>query len=259
MEERRVPVRGDMFAASITQEGAGPPLLFLHSLPVIGADAPGLQRLAARYTVIAPQHPGFGASSGIEHVDDILDLAGYYLDLLDELGIESLPVVGHGFGGMIALEMAAMDRHRVPRLVLVSPIGLWLEQTPSPDPFTLSSRALAEHIFVDPERAKGYLPERGALPSSEEVVQFTQAQASLGKFIWPLPDKGLRKRIHRVKAPALILWGDRDRLNPPAYGEAFRALLPNARLDLIPDASSMLIVENPDAFADATLSFLSQS
>lgn len=258
MEEQRVSVRGGMFEAQVFIEGSGPPLLFLHSVPVLRPDAPGLRRLAERYTVYAPMHPGFAGSSGIEHLDDILDVAGYCYDLLDELRIESAPVVGHAFGGMIAAEMAALCSHRISRLVLVAPLGLWLEETPSPDPFTMGVSGFAAHAFNEPgsDPARPYVPAAGSPQSGELMVERTKSLASLGKYIWPLPDKGLKKRMHRIKAPTLLLWGESDRLVPPAYGRAFESRMADARLEMVPGGSHMLIVEQPDAFADATLAFL---
>src|SRR5690349_478527 len=113
MQERQLSVRDGLFEAQLSSDGSGPPLLFLHSMPIIRADAPGLGRLAERYAVNAPLHPGFGASTGIDELDDIRDLATYYFDFLDALAIESIPVIGHGLGGMIAAEMAAMCPHRL--------------------------------------------------------------------------------------------------------------------------------------------------
>lgn len=258
MQERKLSVRDGMFEAQVFSEGSGPPLLFLHSVPVIRPDAPALQRLSERYTVYAPLHPGFGESTGIEQIDDILDLATYYYDFLDAAGIDVAPVIGHGFGGMIAAEMAAMCQHRIPRLVLAAPFGLWMEEAPSPDPFTMGVSGFGAHIFIDPESevAQHYLPPPGAPPSGDLMVERTKSLASLGKFIWPLPDKGLKKRIHRIAAPTLVLWGAQDRLNPPAYGQAFQSRLRDATLQTVPDAGHMLIVEQPDAFADAALAFL---
>jgi pimeloyl-ACP methyl ester carboxylesterase len=77
----------------------------------------------------------------------------------------------------------------------------------------------------------------------------------MGKFVWPIPDKGLRRRLHRVAAPTLLLWGDADRVNPVAYGEAWRERLAKAELRLVP-GGHMVPHESPDATAAAALEFL---
>ena len=130
MEERTVTVRDGLFETKLRTGGSGEPLLFLHGAGGLRGWDPFLAELARRYTVYAPAHPGFESSSGLEHVDDVVDLVVYYNDLLDALGIESLHVVGHSMGGMIAAELAALSPHRVQRLVLANALGLWLDKHP---------------------------------------------------------------------------------------------------------------------------------
>lgn len=79
------------------------------------------------------------------------------------------------------------------------------------------------------------------------------------KLLWPLPDRGLRRRIHRLTSPTLILWGEQDRLMPPAYGEAFRDKIRGARLQLIPGAGHLADLEQPEAVATAILEFLEKA
>ena len=104
--------------------GSGAPLLFLHGAggPMIGA--PFLDELAKHFTVYAPAHPGFGAGEGIEHLDDIIDFALYYLDFLDELQIDNPHIVGHSMGGMLAARFALLYPDATERLVLYNQIGL---------------------------------------------------------------------------------------------------------------------------------------
>src|SRR5581483_10015488 len=114
-------------------KGAGDPLVFLHG----GAGLPEwpswLDTLAERFLVLAPQHPGFGESTGLEHLDGFLDLTLYYLDLFDALDLRRPVLIGHSFGGNIAAEIAAINPERVERLVLIAPTGLWQDEDPIPD------------------------------------------------------------------------------------------------------------------------------
>jgi pimeloyl-ACP methyl ester carboxylesterase len=137
MERRSVSVRGGMFQADVREYGdrGAEPLLFLHGSSGLLVD-PYLDMLGERFRVIAPLHPGFGDSTGLEHIDDIVDLAIYYYDFLDELGLESAHVVGHSLGGMLAAEVAALDPGRVRRLVLANPVGLWRDDAPVMDFFS---------------------------------------------------------------------------------------------------------------------------
>ena len=78
----------------------------------------------------------------------------------------------------------------------------------------------------------------------------------MGKFIWPIPDRGLTKRIHRITMPTLLLWGDSDGMVPMKYAEAFQSLLPNASLKVIEKAGHLPQDERPAAVVDAILPFL---
>ena len=80
--------------------------------------------------------------------------------------------------------------------------------------------------------------------------------SATGKFIWPIPDKGLKKRIHRIKAPTLILWGEPDKLTPPAYGPLFQSKIANSKLVTLPTVGHMLPVETTPEFAKEVHDFL---
>src|SRR5215207_9600669 len=97
-----VAVRGGMFATEVIEEGTGAPLFFLHGVNGVRPGDPLLARLAKTNRVIAPVLPGFGASTGSEHLHDLHDLIYYELDLLDTLGLRDIAVVGHSLGAMVA-------------------------------------------------------------------------------------------------------------------------------------------------------------
>ena len=155
MEELRVSIQAGKFTAPVQWGGAGPPLLFLHGAAGPMTGAPFLEKLAEDFAVYAPTHPGFGCAEGIEQLDGILDLALYYLDFVDELRIESPHLVGHSLGGMLAAEMAALAPYRFARLVLVGPAGLWLDEAPIPDFFTMSPEEVLRLALHDPEGPVG--------------------------------------------------------------------------------------------------------
>jgi pimeloyl-ACP methyl ester carboxylesterase len=102
---------------------------------------------------------------------------------------------------------------------------------------------------VDPETPEG----RGIIEFFLERARGMQAAA---RFLWPVPDKGLRKRLHRVRQPVLLLWGEHDGIVPPAYAEEFASILPDARIELVPDASHMVTAEQPARVGEAVEAFL---
>jgi len=255
MESIQVSIRSGKFTTAVERLGRGDPLLFLHDAGGPMTGAPFLDDLAKRFTVYAPAHPGFGPGEGVEHLDDILDFALYYLDFLEEVGIEKPHLVGHSLGGMLAAEIAALAPQLVDRLVLICPAGLWLDAVPIPDFFTFSPEQMVRSALHDPTGPVGkMLLSRFRDPTL--ALESYRCLASAGKFMWPIPDKGLKKRIHRVKAPTLIVWGASDGLIPTAYAEAFHGAIPGSRLAILNGAGHLPMLEQREAFVEAVTSFL---
>jgi pimeloyl-ACP methyl ester carboxylesterase len=258
MERSTVSVRNGLFQADVLQGGSGDPLLFLHGAGGLH-EGQYLEQLAERFTVYAPSHPGFGASEGFEHIDDIIDLALYYHDFMDELGIASAHIVGHSMGGMLAAEIAALCSHRVRRLVLANAVGLWRDEAPVLDFFVLAPDQLLPYIVHDPESEA--VREAFPVPASQEDIiemmyQRIQSYSSAGKFLWPIPDRGLKRRIHRIQSPTLIIWGESDGLVPPVYAEDFRSNIKDARVVIMKEAAHMPMFEKPDEWVGLVSEFL---
>ncbi|MGH7326253.1 MAG: alpha/beta fold hydrolase, partial [Candidatus Rokuibacteriota bacterium] len=168
-------------------------------------------------------------------------------------------LVGHFFGGMAAAELAALFPERARRLVLVSPLGLWRDDAPSEDLLILPADELPAVLWSDPgsEAAQRW----AAPPESDEekeaaLIDSIARRSAIAKFVWPIPDKGLRKRLHRIQAPTLLLWGDADRANPVVYAEEWQRRIKGAAMKLLP-GGHMLIHESPDATARLVEEFLS--
>jgi pimeloyl-ACP methyl ester carboxylesterase len=251
----RIPIRDGRLTFEVKVGGAGLPLVFFHSFDGLDGWPEFLARLAERHKVFVPLHP---VSGGIESLDDVMDLALAYDELLDALGIAPAHLVGHFFGGMVAAELAALFPSRVRKLVLISPMGLWLDSAPVADALILPPDELAPLLWRDPDspaaRAWAAQPESDEARIAAQVAS-TQRLAAVGRFIWPIPDRGLRKRLHRICAPTLLLWGEDDRLNPMAYGEEFARRIKTAELKVV-DGGHMWIYERPEASALTVLDFL---
>ena len=259
MEENTIAVRGGMFQTKVRTDGTGEPLLFLHGAGGLRGWDPFLVELAKQFTVYAPAHPGFETSTGIEHVDDIFDLVVYYNDFLDALGVESAHVVGHSMGGMLSAELAVWSPHRVRKLVLANAVGLWLDEHPVADFFAMTPEQLAVGLWHDPSSdvAKAMM----AVPQDEKAqleafLLRSQHLATAGKFLWPIPDRGLKKRIHRIKAPTLLLWGQSDGLVPPIYAPEFQKHVPGAQVAMMQRCGHMPMYEDPAGFVSVVASFI---
>jgi pimeloyl-ACP methyl ester carboxylesterase len=259
MEEQTIAVRGGMFQSKLRTDGTGDPLLFLHGAGGLRGWDAFLAELAKQFTVYAPAHPGFETSTGIEYIDDMLDLVVYYNDFLDAVGMESAHVVGHSMGGMLGAELAALSPQRVRKLVLANAAGLWLDEHPVADFFAMTPEQLAVALWHDPNSdvAKAMM----AVPQDEKAqleafLLRTQHLATAGKFLWPIPDKGLKKRIHRIKAPTLVLWGQSDGLVPPVYAQEFQKRIAGSRVTIMPRCGHMPMYEDPAGFVSTVATFL---
>ena len=257
-DRQRVSVRGT-FEVDVWTAGEGPPLVFLHGVAGLPSWPDWLDGFAADYRVVAPVLPGFGESTGLDDLTDFLDLTLYHLDLFDTLGIERPTIVGHSLGGAIAAEIAAIANTSVSKLALVDPFGLWDDENPAADIFATTEKDTAQLSWADPEAAL----QRGLYKIPDEVeekkvavIDRAKSLSTAGKFLWPIPDKGLRKRIHRIAAPTLLIWGGSDKIVPPSYGGLFQDLIVGSRLVTIPDAGHYPMLEQPDAFVAALREFL---
>lgn len=256
---RTVALRDGAVVFEVLSAGRGAPLVYFHSIHERQGWPPFLERLAGRYAVHAPLHPGVGGSTGVEALQDVFDLTLAYEELLDALGVTAAHLVGHFFGGMVAAELAAVFPERARRLVLVSPLGLWRDDAPSADLLVLPAEDLPAVLWSDPQAdvaRQWATPPPGDEEKDAALIESVARRAAIARFVWPIPDKGLRKRLHRVAAPTLLLWGDADRANPVVYAEEWQRRIKGATVKLVP-GGHMLIHESPEATARLVEEFLS--
>ena len=258
-EQQTVSVRNGMFNVSLRRGGDGAPLVYLHGSGGQGEWEPFLEMLSQGFEVIQPTHPGWPGSDGLDYIDDVIDMALFYHDLFDALGLSKVHLVGASLGGMFAAEIAALNGSYVDKLVLCEPAGIWLDEHQPLDFFVASPDELMRALFVDVEAAAA----RRAPPDPEDKEAIAkanlarqQAMAAASKFVWPIWDKGLKRRIHRIKAPTLIVWGEKDGLIPPVYGPEFQRLIPGSRLEVIPDTAHVPMTERPEEFVRIVSGFL---
>ncbi len=244
----------------VLEGGGGAPVVYFHGAGGLLADNPFLDALAQRYHVWAPEWPGYGESTGDERLEDMLDFALHGWDLVDALGLRQPHVVGHSMGGMIAAEMACLAPRDLAKLVLVAPAGLWMDEHPIPDIFAMLPHEIADVLFENPARGAALLTGGADLSDLEALKDFyvdTQRRLAMaGKILFPIPNRRLSKRLYRLAAPTLLLWGAADRLIVPAYAAKWKELIPGARLETIAGAGHMLPYEQPEAFVRAVAGFL---
>ncbi len=254
--DQRVNVWQGKINANVKVAGSSSPVVFLHGAGGLVWDG-FLDLLAERHTVYAPELPGTSAGDpeAISRLDNLWDLVLYYNDLLDALGLNSVPIIGHSFGGMLAAEIAANNPERVSRLVLLCPIGLRRDEMPIPNWMLVSpATEMPKLLFYEPEGPLARVAF--GQPDADAQIKMIWSMACTGKFVWPLPDKGLHKRIHRIHAPTLLVWGKQDRLVAPAYAQEFASRIPRSKVEMIDQAGHLLALEHPARLAELIEQFL---
>jgi pimeloyl-ACP methyl ester carboxylesterase len=256
VEERDIPLAGTPFTARLYVAGSGDPIVYFHG--AAGHAWTDLhERLAERCTVHAPMHPGWETMTDLDEFDSVADLVLYYVDILDALGIERAGLVGHSVGGMVAAEVAALRPDRVSQVALIAPWGLWRDAEPVADIWSQSPERLASLLWHDPSGPAAQASKPAGEP--EAMLRAYLAGAAAAHFTWPIPDRGLRRRLHRVAAPAVLIWGQQDQVVPASYAADFAALLPDSRTVVLDNAGHNVHLEQPDAVAAAILDHLAVS
>jgi pimeloyl-ACP methyl ester carboxylesterase len=252
---QNVELPGGFSPNPVIGEGEGEPVVFLHG--PFGQEWPQfLSDLAKHRHVFAPSNPGGEEPEDLKLLDNLWDLVLYYDELFEALGLDGqVDLVGHSFGGMVAAEIAATFPKRVRKLVLIDAMGLWIDDDPMNDHVLQPperQRRLLYHDQSNPEvAARLEVSDDLALAQAQSIRQFSSIAAS-SHFSWPIPERGLSKRLHRIRADTLIIWGADDALIPPSYGEKFRDSIPNARLELIQDAGHYPYLEQREQVVAAT-------
>jgi pimeloyl-ACP methyl ester carboxylesterase len=239
----------------LTRAGTGQPLLILHGASGPGTWLPLISQLAARHDVILPEHPGFGASDTPDWLDNIGDLANFYLDFLDELDLGNIDLVGFSLGGWIAAELAVRNTGRLASLTLVSAAGIHVQGVERIDSFLLTDEQRIRAFFHDPKRADEMI-HRVLRPEFED--QNFKNRTTTARLVWQPRDYDphLHKWLHRIDVPTHVIWGANDRLFPKEYGVAYQRLIPGAKLTIIPDCGHVPPIEQPTALVAALENFI---
>jgi pimeloyl-ACP methyl ester carboxylesterase len=250
-----LPVNG--FEMRLLRGGEGAPLLYLHGAGGAPAVMEFMELLADRFEVIVPEHPGFGASEDPGWFDNIHDLAYYYLDALEVLGLEDVHLVGNSLGGWIALEVAVRNTSRLKSLTLVGAAGIDLDDVPRSDMFMWTFAELARHCFHDPalaEKAAALAEE--ATPEQLEVQ--LKNQRTVAKVAWAPRwyDPHLDKWLHRIDVPTHVIWAADDRILDVAYAEAFADAIAGAHVTIVPECGHLIHAEKPAEFSRVVSDFI---
>lgn len=239
--------------------GQGPALLWLHGIGGVDPQDPLLVGLSEQYTLIAPLAPGFSDLKELAEIDDVHDLAMHYDEVLDALELDAAAVAGHSFGAMTAAEFAAHYPKRVAQLVLVSPFGLWDDEYPVADLFAYVPKQMASLLYADQANARTAPTGANSEADIEALVAIAQSMTTMAKFMWPIPERGLSRRLRRIAAPTLVVFGTEDAFVPARYADQFASAIPHAEAKLIGGAGHMVHEERTGEVLAALEDFLAVS
>jgi len=224
-------------------------------LPGIAGNAgisPALQQLADDgMRVVTPDIPGFDGETGFVPPTDYLDWLAVFWDVIDATGVAAdgpVNVVGASVGGMIAAELAAMRPEIVAKLALLAPFGIADADNIGFDLYAVRSPERLAHLFAKgvPDQVANRFAHKG---EEEAPVAVYLAEIAAASLIWPIGDRGLNKRLHRIACPKLVLWGGQDELLPPSLGEAWGGAT------VIDGAGHLMEWDTPDEVASALRTF----
>jgi pimeloyl-ACP methyl ester carboxylesterase len=235
--------------------GRGPTVMFLHGAGGVPQWLPFFDALAEDYEVLVPEHPGFGGSDDPPSIRSMPDLALFYLDLVEEAGLDRIHLVGNSLGGWLAAEILIRDRSRFNSLVLLAPAGIRVKGVPCGDNFIWGPEEAMRNLYHDQSFADSVL---ALTPSGAQMDVILKNRFTVAKLGWQPrwfnPD--LEKWLHRIKLPALVLWGDDDKIMPPANAVLWRERLPNARLVMVEACGHLPHVEQAPIVARHVRKFL---
>ncbi len=241
----------------LARAGGGRPVLILHHDTGTPDRLPFYDALAADFDVILPFHPGFGArAERAPWLRHPRDLAALYQWLLAELDLARVSLVGLGFGGWIAAEMAAFAPRDFHRLVLVGAMGV------KPPEGDIADQAIVSYV----DYARAGFRDQAAFArvfgdiSTDQLVDWDLCREMSFRLAWKpyMYNPSLPNLLGGVRAPALVVWGEDDRIVPQSAGRAYAASLPNARFEIVAGAGHCADMEQPDALARLVAGFLQQ-
>jgi pimeloyl-ACP methyl ester carboxylesterase len=216
---------------------------------------PFLDKLAEQRTVIVPSLPGFpGGERGHSVLDNQLDWVLAVRELLTKAELVGADLAASSVGGALAAEMAAIWPDSVKKLALIAPFGLFDEADPATDPWAQRADNVAGLMCADPEIWKAMKAVPEGANSVEWPIEQTRANEAAARYLWPLGNTKLEKRLPMIKAPTLLIWGEQDRIMPRGYAERFaKGISGPARVRTIPGAGHLAELDRPAEVAAAIL------
>jgi len=241
----------------LKRAGTGPAMLMIHGGGGASRFLPAMQSLARSFDVIVPQAPGFGGTAAPPWLETIADLANFYLEFIAALDLRSVHLVGLSLGGWVAAELAVRNASALASLTLVDAPGIDVPGVARLDPSALGAEEAVRATFFDRNFANEAVA-RALRPENEAARLANQRLVARLAGQRRYQDPQLQRWLHRIRVPTLILWGENDRILPPAYGEAWHRAIAGSHLVVLPRCGHLPIQEKPEEFAALVGEFCSK-
>lgn len=252
--ERFIQVAG--LRNQVLTGGSGPSVVVLHRDIGNPGWLPFYQQLADRFTVCVPSLPGYGGSERAEWMRSVRDLVAVEQWLLKEIGVDSPSIIGLGFGGWVAAEMASLAPRQFSRLILVGAMGVKPESGEILDQAILNHEDYVRAGFHDQSQFAAVF---GAEPDTDQLEQWDIHRETTFRIAWKpyMYNPALPHLLGGVAAPSLVVCGREDRVVPVECGERYQKALPGARLEIVADCGHFVEMERPDELARLVTEFIS--
>lgn len=255
MTEISIPTSFGDIPLAYDDRGSGQAVVILHGGAGPASVSGFADLLAARagVRVITPTHPGFGGTPRPDGLDSVDGLAELYAGLLATLGLEDATVIGNSIGGWITAELALRHPAELGRIVIVDGVGIRVDGHPVA--VGLPFPELVQRSWFDPSKA--LVPDPATLPPAAREALAGNA-AALALYAGDMQDAGLTARLAGVDVPALVVWGEADRVADVEYGRAFAAAIPGATFTLLERTGHVPQVETPELLLGAIAGFVAE-
>jgi pimeloyl-ACP methyl ester carboxylesterase len=259
--------------ANVIELGDGPPLLFVHGLSGCWQNwLENIPHFARTHRVIAVDLPGFGASPMPRERISIPGYARFLERLCDTLSIDAATVVGNSMGGYVAAELAIRSPQRVEQLMLVAAAGITAEHLHRDGVMAgarvmaaVATRTAARHEWF--ARRPGLRrvalsfvvrhPDRLSVPTAHELMQGSGKPGFL-PALEAIIEHRISERLPQIACPTFVVWGEHDRVIPVRDAKRFGELIPDVRVEVLPDTGHVAMLERPARFNALLEAFLDE-
>lgn len=238
----------------VWKKGSGPKIGFLAGFGGLPRWVPFLDRLAEKREVIVPSLPGFPGATGHTLLDSHLDWLIAVRQLLSKSGLDGADLAGSSVGGSFVAEMAALWPQSVRKIAITAPFGLYDPEEPPTDVWAQKADAVAGLLCLNEATYKDMKAVPSGANSVEWPIEQVRASEAAARVFWPLGNTRLHKRLPMIEAPALILWGEQDRVMPRSYAEWIkRSIKGPSEIRFIEGAGHLAELDQPETVANAII------